>query len=89
MRNFFSRVLWDSSVVKELVLVRFTSRGSPQGYEEFRGSDIVSVGRDGVVVALGSAEKYIPYHRIIEIRYGEKEGKLVFSRDLGYYDFKL
>lgn len=89
MRNFFSRVLWDPQLKKEQVLVRFVSRGSPTGFEEFRGSDVVSVGRDGLLIAKGSQEKYIPFHRITEIRYGEKEGKLVFSRDLGLYDFTV
>lgn len=89
MRNFFARVLWDPQVDKESVLVRFSSRGAPGGYEEFKGSDITSVGRDGLLVAVGSREKYIPFHRILEIRYRDKEGKLIFSRELGLYDFRL
>lgn len=89
MRNFFARVLWDPQLKKELVVVRFISRGSPKGYEEFRGSNVVSVGRDGLLIASGSQEKYIPFHRILEIRYGEREGKIIFSRELCLYDFTI
>lgn len=89
MRNFFSRVLWDSSLERGEVWVRYVSRGAAQGYEEFTGSEIVRVTRDGVVIARGGAEKHIPYHRIVEIRYGGKEGRVVFLRSEGVYGFRL
>lgn len=89
MRNFFSRVLWDASIEKGEVWVRYLSRGAPLGYEEFRGSDIIEVGRDGLLVRVGKSEKYVPFHRVLEVRYGGKEGRLIFSRNEGKYDFKL
>jgi len=89
MRNFFSRVLWDSSLRKEEVWVRYISRGAARGCEEFKGSEIVRVTRDGVVIARGGAEKYIPFHRIVEIRYGGKEGRVVFLKSEGMYSFRL
>jgi len=89
MRDFFSRVLWDRSLNREEVWVRYVSRGAAQGYEEFTGLEIVRVTRDGVVVSRGGAEKYIPYHRIVEIRYGGKEGRVVFLRNEGIYGFRL
>lgn len=88
MKDFFSRVLWDSSLDREKVWVRYISRGSARGYEEFTGADVLRVARDGVVVSKGSAEKYIPYHRIVEIRYGGKEGRVIFLKSEGIYGFR-
>ncbi len=86
MRNFFQRVLWDESVDKRCIVVEFASRGSNTGVEAFTGEDVVKVTRDGLLVATGGKAKFIPFHRIIEIRYRDK---VVFSKKESVYGFKI
>ncbi|MCI4407913.1 MAG: DUF504 domain-containing protein [Thermofilum sp.] len=78
MREYFNKLLWDKTVDKKQVKVKFVSRGTSMQTDMFTGEQVVRVSRDGVVILTESGtEKYIPYHRILEITYS---GKTVFNK---------
>lgn len=87
MRDFLSRLRWDKKMKGRRYVVRFVSRGAPGGFEEVLSDEIVRVSRDGFVFEREGEEKWIPYHRVLEIRERET-GRLVFSREKKVYDFK-
>ncbi|MGB9786548.1 MAG: DUF504 domain-containing protein [Infirmifilum sp.] len=87
MRNFFQRVLWDKNMDKGSLRVKFISRGVSGELDEFTGEQIREVTRDGVVIVVDGKDKFIPFHRITEITY--KNGKIVFSKQGAFYDFKV
>jgi len=84
MRNFFQRVLWDKSLDRKTVVVKILSRGFQGGIEEFTGESVTGVTRDGLLVVVGGVAKFIPFHRIIEIKCG---GKVIFSKKESIYSF--
>lgn len=85
MRNFFQRVLWDRNMDKKALSVKYISRGAPLGVEQFTGEDVRGVTRDGVVIEVEGEEKFIPFHRILEITY--LEGKVIYSKKDSIYNF--
>lgn len=74
MRQIFNRVKWSGL----RAYFWFISRGSPGGEEVLSTDDVVEVGANGVVVSVGGRERYIPYHRIVEIRL--ESGEVLLSR---------
>ena len=87
MRNFFQRVLWDKTLDKGSIRVKFISRGVTGGLEEFTGDKIREVTRDGLSVEINGQVKFIPFHRITEIVYQEE--KIIFSKKESIYSFRL
>ena len=60
--------------------IDYVDRGSGQGLSTADISDIVEVARNGVVVRAGASTRYVPYHRIVEVRDGE--GRVLMRRRL-------
>jgi uncharacterized protein (UPF0248 family) len=85
MREYFNRLLWDKSMDKKSVSVKFISRGHFSQTDVFSGEQVLRVSRDGVVIlAEEGGEKFIPFHRIIEINCS---GKIIFSKkEEKYFD---
>ena len=87
MRDFLSRLRWDKRMRGRRYVIRFVSRGAPRNYEEVESSEVVDVTRDGFVIVSRGEEKWIPYHRVIEIR-EEDSGRIIFSKEKKVYRFK-
>ncbi|MEM1734347.1 MAG: RNA repair domain-containing protein, partial [Pyrobaculum sp.] len=64
MREIFNRIKWRG----ERGQFVFINRGGPSGVEVCPTEAVVEVGHNGVVVEREGKRRYIPYHRIVEIR---------------------
>lgn len=64
MKQIFNKVKWTG----RRALFWYISRGGAGGEEVGSTDDVVEIGQDGVVINVGGKERYIPYHRIVEIR---------------------
>ncbi|ABL78158.1 hypothetical protein Tpen_0756 [Thermofilum pendens Hrk 5] len=82
MRNYLNRLLWDKTLDKSSVVVKFISRSAVSDEGSFLGTQVLRVTRDGVVISVEGFEKFIPFTRITEI---EENGRVVFSKKLGVY----
>jgi len=58
--------------------ITYVNRGGPGGVEQIPISHIVEVGSGGIVVRVGASTRYIPFHRIVEVRDGE--GRVLLRR---------
>ncbi len=87
MRDFLSRLRWDRRLRGRRYIIRYVSRGTPRGYEEVPSDRLVDVTRDGFTYLWHGEEKWIPYHRVIEIK-EEATGKVVFSKEKKVYSFE-
>ncbi len=89
LRNFLTRLIWDKKLRAKEFKIVFISRGSPGDIEVISSKQIVSVGKTGFEYITSRGErKYIPFHRIREIR-EEDTGKKVFSKEKSIYNFKV
>jgi uncharacterized protein (UPF0248 family) len=77
MRQIFNRIKWTG----RRGYFRYVDRGSPGGEAECPTDAIVEIGAGGVVVSSRGGVKYIPYHRIVEIRL--ETGEVLLSRRRG------
>ncbi len=76
IRDILNRLKWTNSLDRyELVYV---SRGEPNNEKIIDLSTIVEVCKNGFVYVENGFRKYIPYHRVIEIR--SKDGKEILIR---------
>lgn len=64
MRQIFNRLKWTGA----RGYFWYVSRGGAGGEEMCSTDEVVEVGANGVVVRTHGGEKYIPFHRIVEIR---------------------
>ena len=72
-RDVLLRYRWTPSLDPADLEIIFVSRGHPGDVEVVRGDEIDDIRRDSFVVG----GKVIPYHRVVEIRDGER---VVFRR---------
>jgi len=64
MRQLFNKLKWTGAKA----YFSYVSRGAAGGEEVASIDDVVEVGSSGVTISTGSGERYIPYHRIVEVR---------------------
>lgn len=88
LRNFLCRLRWDESLNPEEYLIIFVSRGAPGDVEAVRGSSVERVYLRGFEVREGDKVKYIPFHRIVEIR-NSATGKVVYEKGVKKERFEL
>lgn len=74
MKQIFNKLKWTG----KKAYFWYVSRGSAEGEEVASTDDVVEVGSEGVVIRVGSRERYIPYHRIVEIRL--ESGEVLLNR---------
>ncbi len=79
LRNLLSRLRWDPGVRAGDYVITFVSRGAPGGVEVVRGSSIERVYLRGFEVREGSRLRYIPFHRVLEVK-NEVTGEVVYKR---------
>ena len=76
IRDILNKLKWTNQLDKyELVYI---SRGEPGNIHVVDLSTITEIRRDGFKYIENEVEKYIPYHRVIEIR--SKDGKEVLIK---------
>jgi len=76
IRDILNKLKWTNRLHEcELVYI---SRGEPNNEKVIDLSTIVEVCRNGFTYVENGREKYIPYHRVIEIR--TKDGREVFIK---------
>ena len=78
LRDLFNKIIWDPSIDPSEIIVCYVSRGAPRDREEFYGTQILKVWSRGVDVNIRGKRKYIPFHRIIEVK-NVKNGKILFK----------
>ncbi len=78
LRDLLNKILWDPSIDPSEIIVYYVSRGAPGDKEEFYGTQILKVWSRGVDVNIRGKRKYIPFHRIIEVK-NVKNGKILFK----------
>ncbi|MFN7105886.1 MAG: DUF504 domain-containing protein [Pyrobaculum sp.] len=64
MRQIFNKLKWTGQRGR----FWYINRGSAGGEEVASTEALLEVGPDGVVIVTTGGEKYVPYHRIVEIR---------------------
>jgi len=69
IRDAINRLLWDDSLGKqgEVVYVNRCEQGVV--FETVKASDLTDVSKNYFKVGSGLNAKYIPYHRVVEVRY--------------------
>jgi uncharacterized protein (UPF0248 family) len=67
IRNTINKLLWDDPSNGEIVFVNRTRSGLT--LEIVLASELTGTAKDYFKVGLGINAKYIPYHRVVEIRY--------------------
>jgi len=77
LRNLLNRLLWDSEIDPSDYEIVFISRGAPNDTEIICGSALVKVWARGFEAKVRGGTKYVPFHRIIEIR-NRKTGEVIF-----------
>jgi len=77
LRNLLNRLVWDANLLPDDYVIVYISRGAPGDLEEVRGSAIVKVWARGFEIKAGNKTKYIPFHRIVEIK-NIKTGEVLF-----------
>lgn len=74
MKEIFNRIKWK----RERGYFTFLNRGSAGDVETYTTDAVVEIGQNGVVVEKDGQRRYIPYHRIVEIRL--ETGEVLLSR---------
>ncbi len=64
MRQIFNKLKWTNCKGH----FWYIDRGTPTGESAASVDAIIEIGASGVVIATSEGEKYIPYHRIVEIK---------------------
>ncbi|MFN3803505.1 MAG: RNA repair domain-containing protein [Pyrobaculum sp.] len=64
MRQIFNKLKWTGQKGH----FWYINRGSASGEEMASTEALLEIGPDGVVIATTHGERYVPYHRIVEIR---------------------
>jgi len=64
MRQLFNRLKWTGAKA----YFPYVRRGAGGGEEVASIDDVVEVGSGGVTISTGAGKRYIPYHRIVEVR---------------------
>ncbi len=71
--ELINKLKWHNEYDFNKVIIWYISRGAPEGKDYIKGNEIKRVGKK----FLETANKYIPYHRILKIEY---EGKIIFRK---------
>ncbi len=67
-RSILNKLLWDSRVNRGDYEIVYESRGAPGEVERVSARFLLKVFSRGFEYEAGGGRKYIPFHRIIEIR---------------------
>ncbi len=84
LRDLLSKLVWDPRedfAATTIVYVDRRSagrRGTVSKLVEFRGSDVLELGKGYLVTQKGDEVSHIPFHRIVEVR--APNGATVWSR---------
>ncbi len=76
-RSVLNRLLWDSRVNRGDYEIVYESRGAPGGVERVSASFLLKVFSRGFEYEARGGRKYIPFHRIVEIR-NVKTGEVLY-----------
>lgn len=74
MRRIFNKLKWTG----KRAYFKYINRGPTTEEETASTENIIEIGASGVVIATTSGEKYIPYHRIVEITL--ENGEILLNR---------
>lgn len=74
MKSLFNKLKWTG----QRAYFWYINRGAQGGEEMATTDDLVEVGSNGVVISTGGKAKYIPYHRIVEVRL--EDGRVLLNR---------
>ncbi|MEZ0319408.1 MAG: DUF504 domain-containing protein [Pyrobaculum sp.] len=77
MKSLFNKLKWTG----QRAYFWYVSRGALGGEEVATTDDLVEVGSNGVVISAGGKTKYVPYHRIVEVRL--ENGQVLLNRRRG------
>lgn len=78
LRNLLIRLVWDSGLNPGDYVISFRSRGAPGGVEAVRGDALEKVYLRGFEARVGGRVRYIPFHRVVEVR-NEATGEVLYS----------
>lgn len=76
-RSVLNKLLWDSRVNRGDYEIVYESRGAPSGVERVSALFLSKVFSRGFEYEVGGRRKYIPFHRIVEIR-NVKTGEVLY-----------
>jgi len=77
IRNFLNGLIWNPNINPGEYIIKYVSRGAIGDAETVTGDKILTVYHRGFDVKSDFGKsKYIPFHRIIEIR--KTDGTLIF-----------
>lgn len=77
LRNLLNRLVWDRSLNSSDYTIYFKSRGSPSGIDAVKGNELEKVYLRGFEARVGGKVKYIPFHRVTEVR-NETTGEILY-----------
>ncbi len=77
LRNLLLRLVWDRGLNPRDYVISFESRGAPSGVEAIRGDALEKVYLRGFEARVGGSARYVPFHRVIEVR-NEATGEVLY-----------
>jgi uncharacterized protein (UPF0248 family) len=77
LRNLLNRLVWDRSLNPGDYAIYFESRGTTSGFEVVKGDELEKVYLRGFEARMGGKVKYIPFHRVFEVR-NETTGEILY-----------
>lgn len=77
LRNLLNRLMWDRSLNPGEYVIYFESRGATSGFEVVKGDELEKVYLRGFEARMGGKVKYIPFHRVLEVR-NEATGEVLY-----------
>ena len=76
IRDILNKLKWTNQLDKYVLI--YLSRGEPGNVHMVDLSSLVEVGKNGFTYVENGVTKYIPYHRVVEIR--SKDGSEILIR---------
>ncbi len=76
IRDILNKLKWTNT--KDRYILIYRSRGEPNDQHVVDLANLIEVGRNGFSYIENGHVKYIPYHRVIEVR--SKDGKEILIR---------
>jgi len=77
LRALLNKIIWDSRFNPEEYEVIYVSRGALGDVEKISADKIIKVWSRGFDAAVSGKTRYIPFHRIVEIK-NTKTGEVLF-----------
>jgi len=77
-RSILNKLLWDSRIDRRDYEIVYESRGAPEGVERVSALFLSKVFSRGFEYEVEGKRKYIPFHRILEIR-NVRTGEVVYK----------